>query len=166
MKLPICETDAKRDSLCNSCGKMLDVGLLTEMDVKVSRILDRLSKSVYLEGVELEKTMEFGDMVVLVCIGNVGALIGKGGKVVNQLSTELGKKVRIVERGKDERKTIQELLGNVRLIGINTVFAPGKKLKKITISEKDKKKLFTDKLNLQKTIAKIIDNEDIEVEFA
>jgi transcription antitermination factor NusA-like protein len=166
MKLPICETDANRAQLCNTCGKMLELGLLTDMDVTVSRALQKMSKTIYLDGIELEKTLQFGDLVILVCIGNVGALIGKGGKVVNQLSTEIGKKVRIVERGKDEKKAIQELLGNVRLIGINTVFAPGKQLKKITIAANDRKKLFTDKINLEKTISKIIDNSDIVVEFA
>ena len=156
VKTVICDTDLKRNSLCEECKNKLNDGKISELDITASRLLSKISNTVYLENVEFKKALDLGDLVVLVCTGNIGLIIGKKGKNVAELSKELGKKVRIIEETKDEKKMIQDLIGEARIIAVNKIFKRDGHEHKIMIKEADKAMLVTDIEKLNQAIEALL----------
>ncbi len=79
MKAPICEVCLKTDGiLCPADEKKLQDGIISELDVKVARLLYKLLGDA---DIEFKKAVEAGDLVVIVVgEGDVPVVIGKGGK--------------------------------------------------------------------------------------
>ncbi|MFH1256087.1 MAG: hypothetical protein V1494_02230 [Candidatus Diapherotrites archaeon] len=164
MKTALCENDLKKDSLCSSCRQRLDDGAMTLKDVEVSRALYRLSKKFFFLNVEFNKALDLDELLVLVCQGNIGSLIGKKGRIVAVLSKEFGKKVRVIEKAKDEKKMLQDLLGSVRVIGVNKVFKPEGHELKVLIEKKDMDKMPLKAEDLEKSINSLLESK-ARVEF-
>jgi len=159
MKTPICETDVKRDDLCSDCKKMVDEGKINDLDVKMSRSLHKLTKKFFFKNVDFSKALELNELIVLVCEGNIGSLIGKKGRVVAELTNEYGKKVRVIEKSSDEKKMVQDLVGNARVLGINKVFDPEKTIHRIIIANQDKDKMIAPQDQLEKGISELLQGE-------
>ena len=64
--------------------------------------------------------------------------------------------MRVVEHTKDERKMVQDLLGNVRLIGVNKVFSTEGVQYKIVIQSADQTKLPDGKKKLEDCISGLL----------
>ncbi|MEM3030453.1 MAG: hypothetical protein QXH27_01845 [Candidatus Micrarchaeia archaeon] len=122
MKLPICELCASTSVLCSGCSERLAEGRLTQLDVDASRLLHRLAADHPLENIELKRALDLGKVVLLLVRGDVGALIGREGRVVNEISKGLGKKVRIAEDAGDLKKMLADIVSPARVLGINQVF--------------------------------------------
>ena len=159
MEAPICERDMKRDSLCRECEQALSEGKISELDVRVSRALQKLSKQFYFVNAEFKKSLDLGDMVVLLCKGNIGSLIGKKGRVVSELGKVLEKKVRVIELVKDDKKMIQDFVGNARVLSVNKVFRIDGKEHKVIIAEQDRERLATSPQVLKAGIEKMLDTQ-------
>ncbi len=163
MNTPICSADTRRDALCRECKKKLEEGSITELDVKISRALQKLSRH-YLIDIDFKKALEMGDVVVMVCTGNIGSLIGKKGRIVSELGKELGRKMRVIEKVADEKKMIQDLVGNARVLAVDKVFKVDGKEHKIKIPKQDSDRLIAEKPVLEKAIAAIL-KTDAKIEF-
>jgi len=124
----------------------------------------KLSKTFPVIDVRLLDAFELGDFTVLVCEGNIGSLIGRKGTIVSELTKMMGRKVRVIEQTKDEKKMVQDLIGNVRLLGINKVFSPQGTEYKILIHSADESRLPTGKEALEKCIAGLL-NGNVAVQF-
>ncbi|MCX8158103.1 MAG: transcription elongation factor NusA [Candidatus Diapherotrites archaeon] len=156
MKTLICENDLKKGSLCKECSKKLEEGKITELEVKISKKLYALDKKFFFLDLELKGAIEVEDIVILLCKGNIGQLIGKGGKIIGEISKEIGKKCRIVGVDKDEKQVAQDLFGNVRVIGLNKIYNLGN-LEYVVIIKKDDEKNLNFKINsLEKILEKIL----------
>lgn len=164
MKTPLCEVDAQREILCNECKKRLDEGSLSDLDIAISRILGRMDKSFPISSVEFKQAIDLNEMIVMVCEGNIGTLIGKKGRIVSEITRKVGKKVRVIEHTKDEKKMIQDLVGGARVLGVNKIFKPKKQEYKVIISRFDEGKLMISKENLEKGIQQLLQAET-SVEF-
>ena len=109
MKAPICEVCLKTDDiLCPADEKKLQEGVISELDVKIARLLYRLLGDA---DVEFKRAVEAGDLIVImVGEGDVPLTIGKGGKNIKLLMRELGKRIRVIEgrtiRGPDDVKKL------------------------------------------------------------
>ncbi|MFH1587224.1 MAG: hypothetical protein ABID38_05170 [Candidatus Diapherotrites archaeon] len=159
MRTPLCEIDAKREDLCPDCQKRLDEGKINDLDVRVSRSLHKLSKKFFFKNVDFTRALELNEIIVLVCEGNIGSLIGKRGRVVAELTAEFGKKCRVIERSSDEKKMVQDLVGTARVLGINKVFDPEKTIHRIIIAEQDKGKMIAPREHLEKGISELLQGE-------
>ncbi len=157
MKTAICDADLKRSSLCETCKKKLDEGEITELDIGASRLFAKMSKKLYFGDTEFKKAIDLSDLIVLVCVGNIGVIIGKGGKNVAALTNEFGKKVRVIERTADEKKMIQDLVGEARVLGVNKIFSTEGREHKILIKKSDKDKMATNEENLKKGLESLLD---------
>lgn len=164
MKTLICEADSRRSSLCMNCKKKLAEGKITEKEVEASRLLTKMSRKFFIGNFELKRVIEMPDVIFLVVVGEIGALIGKGGKTVAELSKELGKKVRVIEKTKDEKKMIQDLVGEARVLGVNKIFKKEGQEHKILIKAADKERLITDIENLKNGIENLL-NTAATIEF-
>lgn len=149
LKTPICPQDTLSNHLCIVCQAKLKKNMITELDVKVAQSIGKLSKNFPIAGVEFKKAIDLEQLIVLACTGNMGALIGSKSHIVAELTKLLGKKTRIIEYTKNEKKMAQDLIGNARVLGLKKIFAPGFTEYQIIVPEKDKKMLAAPKQNLE-----------------
>ncbi|WP_297520746.1 KH domain-containing protein [Thermococcus sp.] len=146
MKAPICEVCLKTDDiLCPADEKKLQEGLISELDVKVARLLYKLLGDV---DMEFKKAVEAGDLIVImVGEGDVPITIGKGGKNIKALMRELGKRIRVIEAVEvkdtdDLKKLATDLLYPAGVFGVNVVYKPGGgNYYKVLVMSRDRKKL-------------------------
>ncbi len=125
VRAPICEVCQRTDYLCPADEEKLRKGIISELDIRISRILyDMDSKYRIGDTVEFVKAYDLNSFILVLVRGEIGRLIGKNGKVLRAFRQAVGKPVRIVEIDVDLKKTVQDLFGNVRVVGINQLFRP------------------------------------------
>lgn len=156
LKTVLCEKDNTRDDLCIECKKKLSQNQITELEVNVSKALGKISKNFPITNATFHNAIELEDVIVLLCSGSLGSLIGKQGRNVAELSKTLGKKTRIIEHTKNEKKTIQDLLGNARILGVEKKFDPGSTETIIHILKQDENKLPASKNSLEKGLERVL----------
>jgi len=165
MKTPICDICLKSGILCSGCREKLSSGLITDLDVLVSKQLFLLSGEY-----NIPRTITFfkafeegGAVIVVVNAEDVGSIIGKGGKIIKQLQRNIGQKVRVVAHTTDSKKIAEDLLYPARVTGVNRLYLPsGEIRKKLRIHMRDKKKLPMD-LKSVETIIQKMTNESVEI---
>jgi len=164
VKAPICEVCLKTDGiLCPADEKKLQEGVISELDVKVARMLYRLLGDV---DIEFKKAVEAGDLIVIVVgKGDVPITIGKGGKNIKTLVKELGKRVRVIEGINAEtteeiKKLASDLLYPAGVFGVNVVYKPGgERYYKVLVFGRDRKKLPEKPEVLESLLGQIIGKE-------
>ncbi len=165
MKFPICLKCAKSDTLCDSCESKLRNGEITELDVRISRLLLEIHKVHNITTASFEHAYDFGDTVVIFTKGDVGVLIGRKGAVVSRLSKELKKKVRIAQLRSDSHKTIEDLVAPARLLGINIVYTKDGEYHKIRIDRRTAHKLPVSIPTLERVAALLLKTKNIKITF-
>ena len=169
MKAPICEVCLKTDGiLCPADEKKLEQGIITELDVKISRMLYKLLGDA---DVEFKKAVEAGDLIVLIVgEGDVPIVIGKGGKNIKFLMRELGKRVRVIEgrdiKGTDDvKKLAMDLLYPAGVFGVNVVYKPGgEQYYKVLVFSRDRNKL-PEKAEILESILSQITGVETKIAF-
>ncbi|MCD6372829.1 MAG: KH domain-containing protein [Thermococcus sp.] len=169
MKAPICEVCLKTDDiLCPADEKKLQEGTISELDVKVARLLYKLIGDA---DMEFKKAVEAGDLVVImVGEGDVPIAIGKGGKNIKALMRELGKRIRVIEAvdinsTEDLKKLATDLLYPAGVFGVNIVYKPsGGHYYKVLILSRDRKKL-PEKPQLLEDILSQIAGTEVRITF-
>lgn len=169
MKAPICEVCLKTDDiLCPADEKKLQEGLITELDVKVARLLYKLLGDA---DVEFKKAVEAGDLVVIIVgKGDVPVVIGKGGKNIKTLVKELGKRVRVIEGIETEtiddlKKLATDLFYPASVFGVNIVYKPGGEHSyKILVLGRERKRL-PEKPEILESVLAQITGKDVKISF-
>ena len=169
MKAPICEVCLKTDDiLCPADEKKLQEGIISELDVKVARLLYKLIGDV---DMEFKKAVEAGDIIVImVREGDVPITIGKGGKNIKALMRERGKRIRVIEAvevkdTEDLKKLATDLLYPASVFGVNVVYKPGGgTYYKVLVLGRDRKKL-PEKADVLESILSQIAGTDVKINF-
>lgn len=164
MKTPVCESDVRAGQLCPECKAKLASGKISQLDFDVAQILFRINERYNISNASFYKALDLGKVILILTKGEVGLLIGKQGKVVSELSSALGKKVRIAEMQGDVKKTIADIIMPVRLFGINKVFHEGREVSKVRIAKHDLPHLPMD-INSLETILKAVLEEEVKLEI-
>jgi transcription antitermination factor NusA-like protein len=159
MKTPVCDSDLKDGELCDACRKRLAAGKITRLDFEVAQILYKINDRYNISNASFYKALDLGRVVLVLTRGEVGLLIGRQGKVVGELSSALGKKVRIAEVSGDVKKTIADIIMPARLLGINKVFHGGKEIMKVRIARADIVHLPLDITSLEKVLRSLLEDE-------
>ena len=138
VRAPICEVCQRTDYLCPADEEKLRKGEISELDVEISRILYDLDSRYRIgDTVEFVRAYDLGSFVLVLVRGEIGRLIGKNGKVLRAFRQAVGKPVRIVEVDVELKKTVQDLFGNVRVVGINKLFKPEGVVYRIVVPRKE-----------------------------
>jgi len=145
MKAPICNVCLKSDVLCSGCEEKLENGDITETDVKVSRILQDLSKDhASLRDSEIIKIFDMENVIVVITGEGDGAkVVGRSGEIVKKIADRVDKSIRVVEKAPEDIETIKGLLSPAEVESVNTVFSPEGQSKKIVVSDE-----YNGKINL------------------
>lgn len=122
-KYPFCEFCVKTRVLCQKCQGLIDSGQYTWLDVDVVDALMKLEKKYNLADVEYVKSYETDAFIVVVLRGFKRLSRGAQMQLEKDLSSLLGRSVRVVERG-SVNEIIAQLVSPARLLTISTSWLP------------------------------------------
>ena len=126
MKTVLCNFCLKSGILCSKCQGKLKSGEVSEVDLKIARLLLSLEeKYPSLQDVYFHKAVEAnGVLAVVVKRGNMPHLLGYGGKIIKALGEKTGKTIRVLEHGVSDRKFLEDLFVPMSILTINTIWLP------------------------------------------
>ena len=158
----------KSGILCQKCTDKLKAGKVSELDLKIARILLALEEkfpslqNVYFHGaVDAGKTL-----AIVVGSGDVPRLLGFGGKIIRTLAEETGKNVRVLEYGSDDRKFLEDLFAPLSILTINTIWLPDGTTETRVIVKRRRSAQLPFDVKALKEIARKVRNMVLRVEFA
>jgi transcription antitermination factor NusA-like protein len=168
LKTELCSFCLKSGILCQKCSAKVKSGDISEMDLKVARLLLSLEeKYPSLQNVHFRKAIEVGrTLAVIVGSGDVPRLLGYGGKIVKALGEETGMRVRVLEDGVAERKFLEDLFAPLNIMSINTIWLPDGTTETRVILARRRGMPSSFDVNALKEIARKVRNVTLRVEFA
>lgn len=154
--------------LCQRCSAKLKSGEISELDLKIARLLLSLEeKHPSLQNVHFRKAVDVGrTLAVVVGMGDVARLLGYGGKIVKSLGEATGKSVRVLEYGSDDRKFLEDLFAPLSIVTINTIWLPDGSTETRVILKKRRGAHLPFDVKALKEIASEVRNMTLRVEFA
>ncbi|MEE8168769.1 MAG: KH domain-containing protein [Candidatus Hydrothermarchaeales archaeon] len=153
----ICDICLKNEILCPGCEDKLQKGDITELEVALSKTLYKLSDTFPgLRAVELLRVIEADELViVLTKKGHARRLVGKGGRVIKEITKEMGRKVKALEEAGD-KELVEALLFPARVLRVNILYLPGEGEKfKVLVPKGDASKLLTSVTALQEALREL-----------
>ena len=164
----LCSFCLKSGILCQKCSAKLKSGEVSETDLRVARLLLSLEeKFPSLQNVYFYKTIETGrTLAIVVGPGDVPRLLGYGGKIVKTLGEEMGRNIRVLENGVDNRKFLEDLFAPLSILTINTIWLPdGSTETRVILGRKRGAQSSLD-VKALKEIASKVRNITLRVEYA
>jgi transcription antitermination factor NusA-like protein len=168
VKTELCSFCLKSGILCQKCLAKVKSGEITELDLKIARLLLSLEeKYPSLQNVYFHKAVDADKtLAVIVGPGDVPRLLGYGGKIIKALGEEVGKKVRVLEYGVDDRKFLEDLFAPLSIVTINTIWLPDGTTETRVILKKRRGSQPPFDVKALKEIARKVRNMTLRVEFA
>jgi len=168
VKTELCSFCLKSGILCQKCLTKLKSGEISELDLKVARLLLSLEeKYPSLQNVYFHKAIDSGKtLAIIVGHGDVPRLLGYGGKIIKALGEEVGKSVRVLEYGVDDRKFLEDLFAPLSIVAINTIWLPDGTTETRVILRKRRGAQPPFDVKALKEIANKVRNMTLRVEFA
>jgi len=157
----------KSGILCRKCQEKIEKGQITDLDLKIIRLLTELEKeNPALQEVTYHKAVEAeNNVVILVDRRDMGKILSGGAKTVHAISDSLGKKVKILSYGGDDRQFLEDLLSPVSILTLNTIWIPdGSTETKVILSGRQPRRMPVD-LEMVKAFAKQLRNMSLRIEF-
>lgn len=132
----------------------------------VSRVLYEFSrKNRGLDTISFKRAVGAGDLVVLVVgRGEVKSVIGRGGKMIKELSERLQKKIRATEDGADLRKLAQDILTPAKVGGVNVLYSGGEEMHRVRVPRNDSRRLPASVETIQNLLTTLT-NKSIKLVF-
>jgi len=168
VKTVLCSFCLKSGILCQRCLDRVKSGEVSELDLKIARLLLPLEEkypslqNVYFHGaVDADKTL-----AIIVGPGDVSRLLSYGGKIIKALGEEIGKSVRVLEYGVDDRKFLEDLFAPLSIVTINTIWLPDGTTETRVILRKRRGSQPPFDVKALKEIARKVRNMTLRVEFA
>jgi transcription antitermination factor NusA-like protein len=168
VKTELCSFCLKSGILCQKCLAKLKSGEISELDLKIARLLLSLEeKFPSLQNVYFHKAVDSGKtLAIIVGPGDVPRLLGYGGKIIKALGEEVGKSVRVLEYGVDDRKFLENLFAPLSIVTINTIWLPDGTTETRVILRKRRGSQPPFDVKALKEIANKVRNMTLRVEFA
>ena len=143
-------------------------GEISELDLKVARLLLSLEgKYPSLENIYFHKAVDVDNTLALVVgRGDVPRLLGYGGKIIKVLGAKVGKAIRVLEYGANDRKFLEDLFAPLSIVTINTIWLPDGTTETRVILRKRRGRQPPFNVKALKRIARKVHNMTLRVEFA
>jgi transcription antitermination factor NusA-like protein len=116
----------KSGIFCSRCEEKVRKGQISDLDVRVIRTITELEKeNPPLSEVTFHKAVEAGDiMALMVDRRGMDTFLASGAKLAKSLGDRVGKRVRVLSFGGDERDFLEELFTPFSILTINTIWLP------------------------------------------
>ncbi len=126
MKTQLCNFCLKSGILCSKCQAKVKSGKISDTYLEIARLLLSLQKQYPpLQSVFFHEAVEAdGVLALVVNQGDVARPLAYGGKIIRAIREKAGKKIRILERGVDDRKFLEDLFAPLTVITTNTIWLP------------------------------------------
>jgi transcription antitermination factor NusA-like protein len=110
--------------LCQGCKIKLKEGKISELDIKVSKLLfDLAQKHRGLEKINFKHAVDASDLIVLIVgRGEIRFVVGWKGRITQELERHLKTRVRVIEEGATTLKLAQDILTPAEVLGINILY--------------------------------------------
>ena len=144
MKAVLCNFCLKSGILCSKCQGKLKSGQVSEIDLEIARLLLSLEKEYPpLQDLFFYKAIEADRVLaILVGKGDLSRILGYGGKILKILGTKTGKQIRILEKGGNYRKFLEQLFIPFPILTINTIWLPdGTTETRVIVKQRGRKRL-------------------------
>ena len=122
-KIPFCEFCVKTRVLCQKCQSLIDSGRYNWLDVEVSDALLKIERKINLSEVEYVKSYEVDDMIIILMRNTKRIPRGAFMQLEKELSSVLGRSVKVVEHG-NVNEVIAQLVSPAKLLTISTSWRP------------------------------------------
>ena len=168
MKTELCSFCLKSGILCQKCSSKVKSGEITELDLKIARLLLSLEgKYPSLQNITFHEAVSFGKtLAIIVGHGDLPRLLGYGGKILKTLGDETRKSVRVLEYGVDDRKFLEDLFMPLNILTINTIWLPdGTTETRVILKRKRGSQLPFD-IKALKEVAHKVRKMSLRIEFA
>ena len=120
-----------------------------------------------LQEVYFHKAVEADNILAIVVgRGDVARFLSYGGKIIKALGEKMGKKIRVLEHGVNERKFLEDLFAPLSIITINTIWLPDGTTETRAILKKRRGRQPKINVKALKEIAKKLRGITLRVEFA
>jgi len=168
LKMGLCSFCLKSGMLCQKCLAKVKSGEISELDLKIARILMSLEeKYPSLQNLYFHKAIDAdGTLAIVVGPGDVPRLLGYGGKIVRAVGDETGKNIRVLEYGVDDRKFLEDLFAPISIMMINTIWLPDGSMETRVILRRRRVTHPSFDVKALKEIASRVRNITLRVEFA
>lgn len=157
----------KSGVFCPKCEEKIKKGHVTELDLKIIKILCELEKEFpilqdvfFTKAVEVENTL-----AILVDKQDIGKLLGQSGKILKAMSDRTCETIRILSSGVDDRQFIENLLAPFSILTINTIWLPDESTETKAILYGRKPKRVPIDFKIIKKLAKEIRGMTLRIEF-
>jgi len=157
----------KSGILCRKCQEKIEKGQITDLDLKIIRLLSDLEKdNPALQDVTYHRAVEADDnLVILVDRRDMKRMLSGGAKIVHAISDSTGKRVKILGTGGDDRQFLEDLFSPVSILTLNTIWIPdGTTETKAILTGRQPRRMPVD-LDVAKKLAKQLRNMTLRVEF-
>ncbi len=159
--LPACKTCVNSGFLCSSCQEKLDIGVLTQFELDLSKdllVLEEEEQFSFLKNVSFYKAIDFEDVVIFI--------IGKKDKLkINQKIISWLKETYkvddliLIEQTKNPRAALESLTTPSKLISLNEIFlATGDVEFKGVLDKRDQNAILFTKEELEELILELTGN--------
>ncbi len=159
MQTPVPDDEIRSGELSAETKRKLSDGRITQLDVDVAQILCKINERYNISNASFFRALDLGRTILVLTKGEAGVLIGKQGRTVAELSSALGKKVRIAEMQGDIKKTLSDVIMPAKLLGVNMVFHDGREVAKVRIAKHDMASLPIDVGSLEKALKALMEKE-------
>jgi transcription antitermination factor NusA-like protein len=120
-----------------------------------------------LQDVYFHKAVEANRVLAIVVgKGDVARLLSYGGKILRELGKKVGKRIRVLENGVDDRKFLEDLFAPLSIITINRIWIPDGTTQTRVILRRTRRQSPLINVEALKKIAKELRGITIRVEFA
>lgn len=168
MKTALCNFCLKSGILCQKCLAKINSGEISQLDLRIARLLMSLEEDYpAIQNIHFHRAVDIGKtLAIIVGRGDVPRLLGYGGKILRALSEKVGKSIRVLEYGVNDRKFLEDLFAPLSLVTINTIWLPDGTTETRVILRKKRWRQPPFDLNALKEIARKVRNMILRIEFA
>ncbi len=153
--------------VCVNCQEKIDSGEISELDVRVIRVLINLEKNFSsLKDITFVRAIQAnGLIIVLVSRGDSRRLRPALRKIQRLAGGELDTTLRIVEESRNPQHILRDLIRPVRILGVNTIWLPDNSFeRKVRISSRDQSRIPLDIRRLEEIVYEL-SGERIRIAF-
>ncbi len=168
MKTALCNFCLKSGILCKKCLAKINSGEISKLDLRIARLLLSLEEKYpsiqnihFYKAVDVDKTL-----AIIVGRGDVPRLLGFGGKIIRTMSEKVGKSIRVLEHGVNDRKFLEDLFAPLSIVTINTIWLPDGTTETRVILKKRRWRQPPFDIKALKEIARKVRNMTLRVAFA
>ena len=169
MQTQLCEFCLRSGMLCSNCQEKVRSGAVTELYMRVARfLLDIEGQYPLLQKARLENVVRAGGfLVIVVGRGERSRFTSYGGKLTRAIGDEFRKRVLVIEQGVSDRRFLEDLFSNQRIVAINIIWLPdGSTETRVVLGERRSRRLSKKRIKALREIAKEVRDMNLRVEYA